>query len=186
VTASNRPLIRLLAEHDLTAYKALRDEALRTAPDAFTSDYASSKDTPAQAYASRLGTPESGRFVLGAFDARGQLLGSIALEGEQRLHKRHCANVVGMMVAPAAQGQGIATKLIAACAIQARANSQLEQLMLTVTASNAHVVRLYERAGFVAYGLLPRAIKVAGVYYDKLHMVLDLRSASTPSAPYSP
>jgi RimJ/RimL family protein N-acetyltransferase len=166
--------IRLLVHADLPAYKALRDEALRTAPEAFTSDYASSVDTPAEHYAARLGTPESGHFVLGAFNAAGDLLGSIALESERRLHKRHCANVVGMMVAPAAQKQGIAAQLVAVCAILAKANGQLEQLVLTVTASNTHVVRLYERAGYVAYGLQPRAIKVAGAYYDKLHMVLHL------------
>jgi RimJ/RimL family protein N-acetyltransferase len=166
--------IRLLTHADLPAYKALRDEALRTAPEAFTSDYASSVDTPAEHYAARLGTTESGHFVLGAFNAAGDLLGAIALESESRLHKRHCANVVGMMVAPTAQKQGIAADLVAACTNLARANSQLEQLLLTVTASNTHVVRLYERSGYVAYGLQPRATKVAGHYYDKLHMVLDL------------
>jgi RimJ/RimL family protein N-acetyltransferase len=168
--------IRLLTPIDLIAYKALRDEALRTAPEAFTSDYASSVNTPAEHYAARLGRPESGHFVLGAFNAAGDLLGSIALESESRLHKRHCANVVGMMVAPGAQKQGIAADLVASCATLARSNGQLEQLVLTVTASNTHVVRLYERAGYVAYGLHPRAIKVAGNYYDKLHMVLHLHS----------
>jgi RimJ/RimL family protein N-acetyltransferase len=168
--------IRLLVHADLPAYKALRDEALRTAPEAFTSDYASTVDTPAEHYAARLGSPDSGHFVLGAFNGAGDLLGSIALESEQRLHKRRCANVVGMMVAPTAQKQGIAAQLVAACAGLAGANSQLEQLVLTVTASNTHVVRLYERAGYVAYGLQPRTIKVAGNYYDKLHMVLHLHS----------
>ena len=46
----------------------------------------------------------------------------------------------------------------------------LTQLLLTVTASNTHVVRLYEQAGFRAWGLLPCAIVVGGVGYDKLHM----------------
>jgi RimJ/RimL family protein N-acetyltransferase len=166
--------IRPLTHADLPAYKALRDEALRTAPQAFTSDYASSVNTPAEHYAARLGAPESGHFVLGAFNDAGDLLGSIALESEKRLHKRHCAHVVGMMVTPTAQKQGIAADLVAACASLARAHGQLEQLVLTVTASNTHVVRLYERAGYVAYGLQPRAIQVAGSYYDKLHMVLHL------------
>jgi RimJ/RimL family protein N-acetyltransferase len=168
--------IRPLTEADLPAYKALRDGALRLSPEAFTSDYASSVHKPAEHYAARLGSPESGHFVLGAFNAAGDLLGSIALESESRLHKRHCANVVGMMVAPTAQKQGIATDLVASCATLARATGRLEQLVLTVTASNTHVIRLYERAGYVAYGLQPRAIKVAGNYYDKLHMVLHLHS----------
>ncbi len=169
--------IRPLTSLDLPAYKALRDEALRCAPEAFTSDYASSVDTPAEHYAARLGTPGNGHFVLGAFNAAGNLLGCIALETEQRLHKRHCANVVGMMVAPTAQKRGIAAQLVAACTRLAKANTQLEQLVLTVTASNTHVVRLYERSGYVAYGLQQRATKVAGTYYDKLHMVLHLHAA---------
>ena len=40
-----------------------------------------------------------------------------------------------------------------------------------MTGLNPHVVRLYEQAGFRAWGLLPNAIVVDGVGYDKLHMV---------------
>ncbi|MEN9462330.1 MAG: hypothetical protein RLZZ355_260, partial [Pseudomonadota bacterium] len=47
----------------------------------------------------------------------------------------------------------------------------------SVTASNHHVVRLYERADFRAWGLLPRAIVVRGVGYDQLHMVRLLPSS---------
>lgn len=167
------PLIRALTVQDLPAYKALRDEALRVAPDAFTSDYATEVLRSADSYASRLGDVTSGHFVLGAFDDAGALLGSIALEREGRLHKRHCAHVTAMMVAQRAQDQGIATQLIAACARFAWASGHLEQLTLTVTASNTQVVRLYERAGFVAYGLLPRAVKMGDQYFDKLHMRLE-------------
>jgi hypothetical protein len=45
---------------------------------------------------------------------------------------------------------------------------------LTVTASNAGAVRVYERAGFVRYGSLPRAIKVGEHYHAKDQMVLTL------------
>ena len=47
----------------------------------------------------------------------------------------------------------------------------LEQVVLSVTASNARAVALYEHAGFVRYGLLPRAIKIDGRYHDKALMV---------------
>lgn len=82
-----------------------------------------------------------------------------------------------MMVAPAAQRRGIGQQLLAACIHQAEQVPGLEQLTLTVTASNPHVVRLYERAGFRAWGLLPRAIVVRGVGYDQLHMVRLLPSS---------
>ncbi|MHA7601910.1 GNAT family N-acetyltransferase [Alicycliphilus sp. T452] len=52
----------------------------------------------------------------------------------------------------------------------------LEQPVLAATAGNTHAVRLYQRAGFTPYGLLPRAIVVAGVGHDKLHMLRLLPS----------
>jgi ribosomal protein S18 acetylase RimI-like enzyme len=167
--------IRLLVDTDLPAYKALRDEGLRSAPEAFTSDFASSKDTPFSAYASRLGSAASGRFVLGAFNESCALIGIIALERETRLHTQHRAKVVGMVVAADAQKQGIATQLVAQCVHMALTLTNLEQLLLTVTASNRHVVRLYKRAGFVDYGLHPKAIKIGNLYFDKMAMRLELK-----------
>jgi RimJ/RimL family protein N-acetyltransferase len=167
--------IRLLTLSDLPAYKALRDASLRGFPDAFTSDYETARLLSADSYATRISAPgEHGNQLWGAFDLNDQLLGSIGLDVERRLQQRHIGTVVGMMVARAAQGHGIAAKLIAACADYSRAIGQFDQLILSVTASNAHVVRLYECAGFVRYGLLPRAICVAGTFYDKLLMRKDL------------
>ncbi|MFN4121174.1 MAG: GNAT family N-acetyltransferase [Acidovorax sp.] len=164
-------MIRPLTASDAAAYKALRDEALRTAPDAFTSDYESSVGRDAREYVERFGTPESGQFFLGAFGAADELVGCLGCERDQRTKQQHLATLVGMMVAPQAQRQGIGRQLLAACVEAAGRVPGLVQLVLTVTASNAHVVRLYEQAGFRAWGLLPHAIVVDGVGYDKLHMV---------------
>jgi len=166
----------LTAEHAAT-YKALRDEALLCAPEAFTSDYATAVQQPAQSYAPRLSMPAAEGFFLGAWDADGSLLGSIGCEREQRAQQRHMATVVAMMVAPRAQLRGIGRQLLQACVARAERIAGLEQLLLTVTAGNTHAVRLYERAGFRPYGLLPRAIVVAGSGHDKLHMLRLLPSS---------
>jgi len=177
--------LRVLIESDLPAFVSLRNGSLLRYPDAFTSDYATEKDKPPQAFASRLGAAESGHFILGAFDERGNLLGTIAMERDRdvRPQKRHIAHITAVMVLEAAQGQGIAAKLVARCVELAQSNSSVDQLILTVTASNARVVRLYERAGFVPYGLLPRAILVQGQFFDKLHMRLDLAALRENSTP---
>ena len=175
--------IRLLGLQDLPVYVALRNEALQQFPEAFTSDYETERYRSVESFAPRISAPDApGNKLWGAFDAQGQLVGSIALEVAARAQQRHIGTVLGMFVGQNAQGQGIATDLIALCADYARANGQFEQLTLTVTASNTHVVRLYERAGFVRYGLLPRAICVAGVLHDKALMRLDLTANSR--APY--
>jgi ribosomal protein S18 acetylase RimI-like enzyme len=79
-----------------------------------------------------------------------------------------------MMVRAEAQGAGIGRALLEACIAQARAADGLVMLTLTVTAGNAAAVHLYERAGFVRYGSLPRAILVDGVYHAKDQMTLSL------------
>lgn len=164
-------LIRPLTAADVHPYKSLRDEALECAPESFSSDHAASVNRPASAYAPRFGAPASGHFFLGAFAPDGPLLGCIGCERELLPQQRHSARLVSMMVAPAAQRRGIGQQLLAACIEQAAQVAGLEQLTLSVTASNHHVVRLYERAGFRAWGLLPRAIVVQGAGYDQLHMV---------------
>ncbi len=170
--------IRLLTLNDLPAYKALRDEALREFPEAFTSDYETEHLRKAESYAPRISEPHvNGNKLWGAFDAQDQLVGSIALEVAAKAQQRHIGTVLGMFVAKAAQGQGIAPELIANCVYFITATGQFDQIILTVTASNTHVVHLYERAGFVRYGLLPRAICVNGLFHDKLLMRLELRSA---------
>ena len=170
-------LIRPLTAADVLPYKSLRDEALECAPESFSSDHAASVNRPASAYAPRFGAPASGHFFLGAFHSAGPLLGCIGCERELLPQQRHSARLVSMMVAPAAQRRGIGQQLLAACIEQAAQVAGLEQLTLSVTASNHHVVRLYESAGFRAWGLLPRAIVVQGAGYDQLHMVRLLPSS---------
>ena len=165
--------IRRLVPADLVAYKALRDEALFAHPESFTSDPAPERGP--DSYLSRLGLqrPEGGEFTLGAWQM-GELVGAVSCERDARTKVRHIGHIIGMMVRTEVQGTGIGRALLDACIAQARAADGLAMLTLTVTAGNASAVYLYERAGFVHYGRLPRAIRVDGVYHAKDQMVLDL------------
>jgi ribosomal protein S18 acetylase RimI-like enzyme len=73
-----------------------------------------------------------------------------------------------------AQGSGIGRALLEACIAHARAADGLTMLTLTVTVGNDGALHLYEHAGFVACGELPRAICVDGHYHAKLTMRLML------------
>lgn len=166
--------IRPLQASDAPAYKRLRDEALRCAPASFVTDYASARLRPAQEYVRRFGRPLSGNFFLGAFDPHAQLLGCLGCERALPAQQRHSARLVGMCVAPSAQRQGLGRSLLQHGLAVARRVPGLQQLQLSVTANNAHVVRLYESLGFVAWGCEPCALIVAGQSYDALHMRLIL------------
>lgn len=167
--------IRRLGRDDLPAYKALRDAMLAAHPEAFTSDAAAESARGAASYLPRLGLdrPEGGQFTLGAW--RGTtLVGALSCERDGRVKVRHIGTLVGMMVRPEVRGGGIGRALLEAGLAEARRADGLELLTLSVTAGNLPAERLYERAGFVRYGLLKRGIKLDGRYHDKQLMALTL------------
>lgn len=166
--------IRLLTDTDLPAYKALRDVGLQHDPEAFTSDFDTASSLPPATYATRLGQPPDDHFILGAFDADGAMLGAVVCERESQLKKRHEAALVGMIIAPEVRSRGIGKALLSEFDALVRKLPGLEQVVLSVTASHATAVKLYEGAGFERYGLQPRAIKLDGQYYDKALMLKRL------------
>ena len=167
--------IRRLLADDLPAYKAMRDEMLEAHPESFTSDAATERAKRPEAYLDRLGLdrPDGGQFTLGAWPSAEHLVGAISLERDARVKSRHIGHVVGMMVRSEARRAGTGRALLEACIGEAR-RAGLAMLTLSVTAGNGAAVRLYERHGFVAYGRLPKALRVGLVHHDKLLMVLNL------------
>lgn len=43
-------------------------------------------------------------------------------------------------------------------------------IQLTVTAGNDAAFKLYQRCGFIQFGLEPMAVRVGEDYFDKIHM----------------
>jgi len=167
--------IRRLAPRDLVAYKALRDEMLDAHPEAFTSDAAAERERSADTYLSRLGIDrtDGGQFTLGAWQGL-RFVGALGCERDLRMKVRHVAHLIGMMVRAEVRNAGIGCALLQACIAEASGAQGVTMLTLSVTASNAAAIHLYERAGFTRYGSLPGALRVDGVPHAKDHMVLTL------------
>ncbi len=170
--------IRLLDPRDAQAYRALRCATLRDHPEAFTSSFEDELQRPPGWAEQRLeaNPAKPHDFFLGAL-RDGVLVGMVGLEGRYRTKERHNATVLGMMVAPEARSQGVGAALMQALLARARHMPGLEQLDLTVTEGNRSAQQLYERCGFVIYGVLKRAIQVDGHYHAKVQMALLLASA---------
>lgn len=79
---------------------------------------------------------------------------------------------VGVYTAPEALRQGRGTALLAH-AIEAMASLQIKTLLAFIFAHNEPSRRLFERAGFVRWGLLPRVAELDGIERDV--MILGLR-----------
>jgi ribosomal protein S18 acetylase RimI-like enzyme len=171
--------IRQLHVSDAAAYHALRLRMLRIHPDSFTSSYEEDVEKPLAWVERRLdpGPAAPDDFVLGAF-ADDKLVGSIGFNVEARAKQRHKGFIFGMYVAPEYVRQGIGRALLEQCVDRARRQTRVEQINLTVTASNAGARGLYESAGFTVFGVEERAIKVGDDYFAKAHMVLRLNGSA--------
>jgi RimJ/RimL family protein N-acetyltransferase len=170
--------IRPLDSSDASEYRALMLEGYELAFDAFTSTAAERAAKPLAWWENRAHDPKGLGQAFGAFHD-GALVGTVAVEYSARTKTRHKALVIGMYVSPAARGLGAGKALLQAAIEHARARPEVKVMTLTVTHGNAGATRLYESAGFQAFGLERMAIFNGTEYMDKLHMQLMLRTTPT-------
>lgn len=162
--------LRRLRKDDAEAYRGLRLQGLRECPEAFGADWDDERAKPLQWFAERLAR----NVVVGGWTEGAQLLGIAGLRSSESPKSRHVAQLWGFYVAPEARRRGLAAAMLAALVDDS--SKTLVSIRLTVVASNHAAVRLYESAGFQAFGCEPEALKIGDRYYDELLMRLRLRA----------
>lgn len=168
--------IRRLVPADAAPYRALMLEAYAQHPAAFTSSAEERGALPLQWWESRLdAAPDATTVVLGAFEGN-RLAGAAGIEFETRAKARHKATLFGMMVPASSRGRGTGQALVEAAVALARAREGVLLVNLTVTQGNRPAQALYERCGFVTFGVEPLAIAVDATFVGKIHMWRDLRA----------
>ncbi|PWK05968.1 GNAT family N-acetyltransferase [Tumebacillus permanentifrigoris] len=169
-------MIRPLTPADAASYWELRLQMLQAHPEAFSDSYeeALQRPNPIEIFEKRF-APSPTSFTLGAFTDNDQLVGVVTIVREQSQKLAHKANLYAMYVAPAARAKGYAQDLIRAAVAKVQTDLPgVEQINLTVTASNTAARTLYTKLGFQTYGHEARAIRVGDTFYDDDHMVLKL------------
>jgi RimJ/RimL family protein N-acetyltransferase len=167
--------LRTIDSTDAAAFKALRLAALRECPTAFSSSYEEECDIPLAESAQRL-APNRDRAIFGAFDG-GDLVATVGLQREDRRKLAHKAVIWGVYVAPSFRRRGVGRLLLERALAHARSMSDVLQVTLGVNTANTAAIRLYESLGFEQFGLERGFLRVDGVLYDELHMVLALTSS---------
>ncbi|MFC3108876.1 GNAT family N-acetyltransferase [Undibacterium arcticum] len=178
--------IRRLTPTDAPAYRALMLDAYQRHPDAFTSSVSERTALPLAWWESRLQLePLASEVVFGAFrDER--LAGVAGLSFESREKARHKATLFGMVVPAESRQGGLGRQLVLAALAHARGRDGVRVVQLTVRHGNAAAQALYERCGFVQFGLEPFAVAVGAEFVSKVHMWCDLGcglSLQPPSPP---
>ena len=158
--------IRRLLASDSDRFQALRLQALRDSPGAFSSSYEEECDTAPAAVAQFL----TDRIMLGAFVGV-DLVGMIGVGREAMRKTRHKGFIRAMYVAPGQRGAGLAKRLVTEALAVLEAMDGVRQVTLAVTSGNAAAMALYVSLGFTPFGREPDSLLIDGVMYEDTHMV---------------
>ena len=162
--------IRMLSPADVTAYRAVRHEALLNHPEAYASSaesFAARSDEDLEALLGQMA-------FFGVF-AEGSLGGIVAFGQTQGEREQHRGWLYQVYVQPRLRGTGAGLALIGAAVEHARAS--VLQVHLSVATQNQRAIRLYQKAGFETYGTEPRQLHVNGRFIDEHRMVRFLDKA---------
>jgi ribosomal protein S18 acetylase RimI-like enzyme len=110
--------------------------------------------------------------VFGAFDP--DLVGIVGVRRLTRRKTRHKAEIWGMYLRHEHRGRGLGRGLMEAAIGFAREQDGVRLLQLAVTEKAVAAARLYEKLGFVVWGLEPAALHVDGIDLAEIYMVLKL------------
>lgn len=166
--------IRILTERDAQHYQALRLRALQTNPESFGSTYEREVHFTTEQVEERIRQVKD-RYVLGAFQEDGSLVGIVQVVRESNQKFQHKGTIYGMYTAPEVRGQGVGKALMEEVIHRAKDFDGVEQIHLQVVATNETAKKLYKSLGFETYGVEPRALKDGDRYYDEELMVLFLK-----------
>lgn len=169
-----------LTPADAAAYQALILVGLKAHMESFriAAQDAEDAEEPMVPFA----TNQPDNFTLGARLADGELVGVVSFERQTRTKLRHKGLLYRMYVRADVASQGIGKRLVQEAVKRARSIENLEQINLTVVASNAKAKRLYASEGFKTFALEGRALKMGETYFDEEQMVLRLDSAPHTAA----
>lgn len=164
--------IRLLTPDDASEWIRLRLEALEVDPRAFSASLDEYRLLSLDEVKRRLWSSLDA-FVVGAFDD-GKLSGMAGFYRDRGPKTRHKGRVWGVYVNFSQRGRGLGRQMMNAVLERAAAIPGIEQVLLSVTGSQAAALALYRSLGFQIFGTEPRALNVNGEFIDEHYLVLTL------------
>ncbi len=156
-------IVRRFAESDAQALREIRLKGLKDHPENFGADHDHEAVQPLDWWKRRIASGNG----FGAWEGD-VLVGIISFARQAEKKHAHQGVIGGFYVRPAHRGRGIGDALMKAALEEAI--KSVEHVTLTVTASNAGAIRLYERNGFKTVGRLIASIRVDSVDHDELSM----------------
>ena len=110
--------------------------------------------------------------VFGAFEP--DLVGIVGVRRLTRKETRHKAEMWGMYLRKEYRSRGLGRKIVEAAIAFAREQNGVRLVQLAVTDRAQTAAALYEKLGFVVWGIEPAGLHVEGADLTEKHMVLML------------
>lgn len=164
----------MLEPDDLPLWFVARRSMLADTPQAYTADV--DHDAGLDEPMTRARLLDGSLGIAAAIEA-GRIVAAAGIGREQRYKLAHRAQLWGVWVDPAWRGRGLGYAAVSRAIEHARTWAGVESVRLSVVESQASARRLYERLGFVAWGIEPDALRIAGRAYDDVHMYRRLEPA---------
>ena len=151
-------------------------EALEGDPEAFSASAEEYRALSLNEIKSRLGFGSADSFVVGAFEA-GRMMGMAGFYRDKGLKSRHKGRVWGVYVTPSKRGTGLGRRMLETLLDRGRGIHGVEQILLSVTATQTAAIALYRSLGFEFFGREPRALRIGDRHIDEEYFVLSLKPA---------
>lgn len=164
-------LIRRLQPHESGIYREMRLACLKNVPQFFGSTYEEEVLNPRFPFETFIEEASPDHAMFGAFDGE-QLIGITGFNRMARQRAMHRGEIVQVYVDSGYRGRNIGEQLIRCALDYGFTLEGIEQIQLSVIASNTTAIRLYEKLGFRAFGVQPRYFKVGDTYLDQQFMQL--------------
>lgn len=165
--------IRILTPDDAAAYWNFRLESLEREPAAFSSSPEDHRKLSEDEIRSRLAVDPAEHFIVGAF-VDGKLVGTAGFVRQPGVKERHKGRIWGVYLKAEMRGRGIGRSMMKGLLERAAKIDGLEQILLSVTTTQAAAIALYRSLGFTSFGCEVKALKVGDLYIDEEYMTLYL------------
>lgn len=162
-------IIRKLQPHESEIYREVRLACLKNVPQFFGSTYEEEILNPSLFFETHIETNSSDHVMFGAFDDE-RLIGITGFNRMARKRDSHRGELVQVYVEPDYRGQNLGENLLRYVLDYAFALDGIEQVQLSVIASNQTAIKLYEKLGFKGFGVQPKYFKVGDSYMDQQFM----------------
>jgi ribosomal protein S18 acetylase RimI-like enzyme len=164
-------MIKIITDPSWQEYKALRLEALKNEPQAFSSVYEDEANFNDKKWKQRLSgfSDRTNNIMVFAVDGK-KLVGMTGVFWGGSEKTKHIATIFGVYVKKEYRGKGIGKLLLENIIKQIDSLKQIKKIKLSVTASQLPALSLYKKMGFELIGKSKNEIKVNGVYYDEYHL----------------